>query len=325
MKTPKHWNRRGIRFEVMLSLTPIYYFFFLLKKRFTTAQSFPVPIICVGNITAGGAGKTPTAIAIARLLKKEYPKLAFVSRGYGGRHVAPYRVDRKKDSAMDVGDEPLLLADHAPCYIAEHRKDAIALAIKDGATLIIMDDGLQHFAVARDVNIVVIDGGFGFGNYGMLPAGPLREKIKGALARSHAILVIGKPRKELSEDLRLKALPNFSGTMTPKKPLPAKKRSYFAFAGIARPQKFYETLMQAGLTVNGTLDFADHHAYTTADIHTLTARATAIEASLVTTEKDWVRLPEHFRSKVQVVKAELTLDNEKALKSLLLKQIKKSK
>lgn len=324
MKTPKHWNKRGIRFEVMLSLTPLYYLFFILKKRLTKPAVFSVPIICVGNVIAGGAGKTPTALALAALLKKHYPKLAFVSRGYGGTITTAHKINPEVDTAETVGDEPLLLATTAPCYIAKERKYAVELAIKEGATLIIMDDGLQHFAVAREANIIVIDGGFGFGNYGLMPAGPLREKISAAVKRSHAILVIGEStKKELYEDKRLAEIPHFKAVMKSTLPLPSKQKSYFAFAGIARPQKFYDSLRSAGYDIKGTVDFNDHHQYTRADIHLLDERAKALGAHLITTTKDAIRLPQDLREKTEVLQAALDIENINAFEQLLLTRIKK--
>lgn len=249
----------------------------------------PVPVICCGNATVGGAGKTTLALDIAERLLARGCKPAFLTRGYGGHVARVHRVDPGRDDAAHVGDEPLLLAETAPSYVATDRAAGARAAIGDGANVLVMDDGLQNPTLDKTLALLVIDGVSGFGNARLLPAGPLREPIQAACARAEAAILIGRDRTGAAA-----LLP--PGT----KVVAASLKSRFsqarhgeklvAFAGIARPEKFFEALELAGATLVARHSFADHHRYTGAEIAKLRAEARALGVSLATTPKDAARL-----------------------------------
>jgi tetraacyldisaccharide 4'-kinase len=252
------------------------------------------PTICVGNFVAGGAGKTPTAIALARALIASGKRVAFLSRGYGGaEHAEPALVDVNTHTAAEVGDEPLLLARIAPCWVGADRVRSAHGAVEAGANALLLDDGLQNPSLAKDLAFAVVDGETGFGNGLCVPAGPLRAPLAAQLPVVRALIVIG------GEEATLGRIAAFA----PGKPLiraslepdalaaaPLIGREVVAFAGIARPEKFYATLRRVGAQIVMTRDFADHHQYTPREIEALIDEAGRRGALLATTEKDRVRL-----------------------------------
>ena len=264
-----------------------------------------VPVICVGNFTLGGSGKTPTAIAIAELLLATGRKPVLLSRGYGGSLAGPVPVDPQRHAAAEVGDEALLLAAVAPTIVSRDRADGARLADALGATVIVMDDGFQNFQLAKDVSFVVVDAGAGFGNGRLIPAGPLREPIDQGLSRADAVVMLG------DGDV---PLPSFDGPIIdaelhPTAPERFAGRSVFAMPGIGRPEKFFATLRALGADLAAARSFPDHAPYAPQALSRLAAEARAAGAQLVTTEKDAARLPPAFRRKVLVLPVRLALDD----------------
>jgi tetraacyldisaccharide 4'-kinase len=254
----------------------------------------PLPVICVGNFTAGGAGKTPTALALADLLCADGERPAFLSRGYGGREAGPLLVDVARLGAGDVGDEPLLLARSAPTIVARDRPGGAALAAGTGATVIVMDDGLQNPSLLKSLGLAVVDGATGIGNGLTLPAGPLRAPLSAQWPRTDAVVVIGKgePGDRIAGEAATRGKPVLRASLEadPAAAARLKGERVLAFAGIGRPAKFFESLAACGAIVVGARAFGDHHAYTAAEIARLAAEARAGGLALVTTEKDRVRL-----------------------------------
>ncbi len=248
----------------------------------------PVPIISVGNFTAGGAGKTPTALAIARALLEHGERPAFVSRGYGGTLKGPHRVDPAHDQARETGDEPLLLARLAPAYVARDRAAGARLAIAEGATCLILDDALQNPALTKDLSIAVVDGAAGLGNGRVIPAGPLRAPFEAQLPFSDLVLVIGEDGTGIAKRIGERK-PVLSAQIMPQGEHLA-GTNVIAFCGIALPEKFQRSLEACGARVIERIDFADHHTFADAEAQALLARAASTGAKLVTTEKDHVRL-----------------------------------
>jgi tetraacyldisaccharide 4'-kinase len=282
------------------------------KARHATPYRAKARVICVGNLTAGGSGKTPVALAIGARLKAKGLRVFFLTRGYGGSESGPLEVTSSSHTATQVGDEALLLARSAPTIVARDRATGAALAEEKGAEVIVMDDGHQNFTLAKDLSLVVVDGETGFGNGRMIPAGPLREPLAQGLARADAVVVMqggdpdlaGYPGPRLHA--RLMAKDNdFKG------------KAVFAFAGIGRPEKFLSSLKDAGAIVTGTQFFADHHPFTAEEISALKARAG--DALLVTTEKDLVRLGGKDRADVSALPVEACFDDEPALNALLVR------
>lgn len=280
-------------------------------------QKTPIPSLCIGNVTAGGAGKTPTALAIARLLQERGAKPAFGNRGYGATlPAACLRVDIEKHSAADVGDEALLLAAQAPCYVSADRMAAAKEAADDGATHIIYDDGLQNPAIAYDHALLVLDGAYGLGNGRIMPAGPLREPLQEALRRVDGVILIGDDAQNLATQLGDK--PVFRALLRPEAEGLNVEEKYFAFAGIGRPEKFYATCRGLGLQLAATRSFPDHHRFTAQELVGLAQKALEQQAQLLTTTKDAARLSPAWRERVQVLPVTLHFEAPQQLTQLLV-------
>jgi tetraacyldisaccharide 4'-kinase len=255
------------------------------------------PVICIGNFVVGGAGKTPTALAVAKWLKRAGETPYFLSRGYGGAlssDGAAHLVDRRRHCAAEAGDEPLLLARVANTVVARDRPTGALLALAGGASMIVMDDGLQNPSLNRDFTLAVIDGGVGFGNGRLIPAGPLRAPIDLQLAQTSAGLVIGEGEagERAAAILKDAGKPVFHGRLAPdaNAALRVLGMKVVAFAGIGRPQKFFDSLEACGARLVARHAFPDHHAYCAAEIAALQRQASALDALLVTTEKDMVKI-----------------------------------
>jgi tetraacyldisaccharide 4'-kinase len=267
------------------------------------------PVICVGNLTAGGAGKTPTVAALAQRLAARGVAAHVVSRGHGGSLEGPLQVEEARHSAAEVGDEPLLLSAFAPVWIGRDRAAAARAAVAAGAQAIVMDDGFQNPGLTKDLSVIVVDAGFGFGNGRVIPAGPLREPVAAGLARADLLLALGTPQ-ERAALVGVGALPRLEGRLAPLETgMDWAGLRAFAFAGIGRPEKFFATLRGLGAEIVGLRDFADHAAYAPAILARLEGEAQALGAQLVTTEKDAVRLPLSFRRQVLVVPVRLEVED----------------
>ena len=268
-------------------------------SRMTIASSHysNLPVLCIGNFTMGGAGKTPTAIYVANHLKSLGEQPAFLSRGYGGRLSGPHRVNAEIDTAEMVGDEPLLLARHAPTFIARKRVAGAKLIEQSNATIIIMDDGFQNNSLHKDLSLVVIDGDAGIGNGMTIPSGPLRAPFEDQIAFCDAIIIISKDAKENDDNGKLRK--SFSGPVMYAETVPDEDISWLrtariiAFAGIGRPEKFFQTVRRCTPNLIDCIAFPDHHDFSENDARDLLGRAFGEDAVLLTTEKDWVRLTDN--------------------------------
>jgi tetraacyldisaccharide 4'-kinase len=313
MQAPRFWgnppDRPGLAARL---LAPLAWVWAAAARRRLARRGarLAIPVICVGNLTAGGAGKTPTVIALIERLRARGIAAHVVSRGHGGALTGPLRVDPARHTAAEVGDEPLLLAAFAPAWIARDRAAAGRAAEAAGAQAIVMDDGFQNPALHQDLSIVAVDAAYGFGNGRVMPAGPLREPLAG-LARADLLLVIGDPEARarfLTAWPAAAALPQLEGRLAP---LPTgmdwRGLRALAFAGIGRPEKFFATLRALGAELVATHALADHAAFPPRLLRRLQAEAEAQSAQLVTTEKDAVRLPAAFRRHVLVLPVRLEL------------------
>jgi tetraacyldisaccharide 4'-kinase len=251
-------------------------------------------VLCVGNYHVGGAGKTPTVLALAKLLGDLGETPVVLSRGYGGRLRGPVKVDPARHAADDVGDEPLMMARAVPVVVARDRVEGVALARSQGATVILMDDGFQNPAIAKDASLIVIDGERGLGNGRVLPAGPLRAPLPPQLARTDALIVVGDGNAAVAVAATLAAQdkPVLSASLKPLDASVASLRGkrVLAFAGIGDPGRFFRTLRASGIDVVVERAFADHHRFSQTEIETLAAEAKREALTLVTTEKDLARL-----------------------------------
>ncbi len=265
-----------------------------IRQRMTVPERVSVPVFCVGNFTAGGAGKTPTAIALANRLIAMGETPHFVSRGYGGREVGPTPIDVDRHSSEDVGDEPLLLREHAPTWVSKDRVAGALAAERAGASVILLDDGFQNPALHKDLSLVVVDTGVGIGNGAVLPAGPLRERLSLALERTDGIVALG-PSPLSTELVNLAdqaSIPIFNSHLEPASAHLSElaDERLIAFAGIGRPEKFFSTLRDLGAKLVDTRTFPDHHPFSEKDAETLLALAASENVRLITTAKDAVRL-----------------------------------
>jgi tetraacyldisaccharide 4'-kinase len=271
----------------------------------------PVPVLCCGNLSVGGTGKTPVVMDLAQRLIRRGRKPHILSRGYGGHVPDGTLVELTRHKARDVGDEPLLLAGICPVWVGGDRVPGAQRAIEAGADCLLMDDGFQNPGLVKTLSLLVVDGGAGIGNGHVLPAGPLREPLDDALARSTAVLVTGADVTGVLSDLHAYGKPVFQAAFVQSAEVAALRgRPCFAFAGLGRPEKFFDTLRAAGVEMVGTRAFPDHHPYTARDLVRLEAEARAHAAVLVTTPKDHVRLPPAFQPRVMSIGVDLIWRDE---------------
>jgi tetraacyldisaccharide 4'-kinase len=306
MREPVFWRTDGGRGSGALAralLSPLAAIYAWSVQR-RIARTIPVdpgiPVICVGNITLGGTGKTPLSQAILQRLREARIDAQALSRGYGGRLKGPIEVDYREHLASDVGDEPLLLARQAPTWICADRPAGAAAAVEAGAQILVMDDGHQNPTLAKTLSLVVIDGIAAWGAGQVFPAGPLREPVTRGLARADAVIVMMPDADTLPNYQALGLadleIPILHAWLAPSQKPPA--GPLVGFAGIGRPQKFFDALQASGGQLSEIAEFPDHHPYSPGDLRRLEALAAAHEATLVTTEKDWVRLPLDKRGEI---------------------------
>lgn len=294
MREPAFWHRPPS--WTSLLLMPLATLYGVVAAWRLTRKGFDagVPVICVGNYHVGGAGKSPTVLALTRLLRDLGETPVVLSRGYGGRLRGPILVDPERHVAGDVGDEPLMLAQTVPVVVARDRINGVALARSQGASVILMDDGFQNPAIAKDASLIVIDGDRGLGNGYVFPAGPLRAPLPPQLARTDALIVVGNGTAAQAVAAVVVALgkPVISAHLKANDVSVASLRGkrVLAFAGIGDPIRFFRTLRASGIDVVRERSFADHHPFSQTEIETLVNEAKRDALRLVTTEKDLARL-----------------------------------
>jgi len=310
-KSPAFWQKRSavssIIPDLLIPFSVIYYSIVCLRNRGVAPEKLAVPVICAGNLTVGGAGKTPLALKIAEEIGRlSQKKIAFVSRGYMGTNSGPLPVNPALHHVEDVGDEPLLLAKIAETWIGRDRLLTAKAAIAAGAGIIIMDDGFQNMAIHKDLSLIAVDGGFGTGNGLVLPAGPLREPVLKALKRADAVVFIGDDKyDELPFLTRYARI--IKAKLQPVSGMDLAGKKVLAFAGIGRPEKFFETLVGMGAELLDKVSFPDHYVYEPEDIKELISRAAKLKAILITTEKDYVRLPADMRGEIKTLPVNLEI------------------
>ncbi len=321
MHAPSFWDAGGPRWPGRL-LAPLGTLVAQATARRVARPGWraPVPVICCGSPMVGGAGKTPVAIAIGERLRSWGVEVHYLTRGYGGRAQDTVRVDPAVQDASEVGDEALLLARVAPAWAGPDRVQSARAAIAAGAQALVMDDGLQNPGLAKTLSLMVVDGGAGFGNRRVMPAGPLREPVREAASRCGAVVLIGEDTTGALSDiglpvLRARALPG------PEVAALAGQR-VLAFAGIGRPAKFFAMLRAAGIRLVGERGFADHHVFRPAELDALAREAARLGAMLVCTEKDVVRLAPEWRGRVTSVGLRLAFDDPASLDARLAEALR---
>ena len=308
MRAPKFWDTDGVIPQMLEPLSWGYAAIGRLRSSMAEPYQPPIPVICVGNLVAGGAGKTPTVLAIGRFLAQQGVATHILSRGYGGRLKGPTRVDLDLHTATDVGDEPLLHAAVAPSWIARNRVRGAHAAVAAGAQAIVMDDGFQNPGLVKDLSLLVIDSAYGFGNGRVHPAGPLRETPVDGLARADGVVVL--QNSEPTVFLPDLDIPTFHARLIPDdRALALRGRRVLAFAGIGRPGRFFHTLQEIGADIEAQHVFSDHHNFREDEVWWLLEEAQKLDALAVTTAKDAVRLPPAARGMVTIVNVTLLIDD----------------
>jgi tetraacyldisaccharide 4'-kinase len=326
MKAPNFWQTKNIISTLLLPFAGVYYCASKANYKRIKPVTLPIPVICVGNLTVGGAGKTPVALHIGELLKKKNIKAFFLSRGYGGTQKSPLRVDPEIHSASQVGDEPLLLARVLPTIIGRNRVEASKLAIEQGAELIVMDDGFQNPSLTKNLSLIVVDRRLSFGNERLLPSGPLREKVKSGIKRAGAIVIINPA------NFMPTSLPDIPFLLARSQAKPSmlalKDKKIIAFCGIAIPNKFYYMLKSAGAEIVDKISFPDHYHYKQKDLLSLKEKAKEHSAILVTTSKDAARMAKDFKEEIKdihIAEMELVFENQDKLEVLIEEAISAKK
>jgi tetraacyldisaccharide 4'-kinase len=310
MRAPDFWYRpRDAEAQLLSPLGWIYAAAGRVRHAVTVPIKATVPVICVGNLTVGGTGKTPVAMAIADRIKAMGFKPGFLTRGYGAQIKGPMTVDAALDDAESVGDEPLLLAAHAVTVCSPDRPAGARLLASKRVQAVVMDDGFQNPTLAKDLSFVVIDAERRFGNGEVIPAGPLRERVEDGLARAQGVILMGDGEVELPI-----ALPVFRAKLVPleEDASAVRNQRVAAFAGIGMPDKFFATLVNLRATLALARPFPDHHPYKDDELIDLLNGAASADAIPVTTEKDWVRLSPAFRSKIRALRVRVEFDRASA-------------
>ena len=313
MKTPKHWQTKNILALTLFLPSCLYALATWMRIKLNKPKKVNVPVICIGNLTAGGSGKTPVSVSIANILKKIDKNPYFISRGYGGS-ISDVKVDLNMHSPKEVGDEPLLLAKEAPVVVNHKRYEGAQKAINDGADIIIMDDGFQNPSLYKDISFLVIDGNVGLGNMFPIPAGPMREFLSQGKKRAQAIILLGEDKTNIAK--KFEGMPIFYGDVVTKD-IKKENKNVVAFAGIGRPQKFYNSLEQNGFNIVKSFDFPDHYFYKDNDLKKIINEAEKLDADIYTTSKDFVKIPIAFRNKIKVLEIEIKWRNYNELESFL--------
>ena len=326
MPTPEFWYSTGLRESAPLAralLSPfaaLYTAGGAARRAMARPHHAGVPVICAGALTLGGSGKTPIALALMGRLAARGLNVHALSRGYGGRLSGPVRVDPASHNASDVGDEPLLIANAGPTWIARDRAAGANAAEAAGADIIVMDDGHQNPDLIKDLSFVVVDPACAFGNGQVAPAGPLREPVETGLARADAVIVLNSGGD--ARDIPLPPdLPVLHAQLEPTMPPPC--GPLVAFAGVGRPQKVFDLLAASGGQIIEEAPFSDHYVYQERDLVWLTRLAEEREAKPITTAKDYARLSLAWRDRVEVFRVSARFEDEAALDALLDKALAK--
>ncbi|TMJ41480.1 MAG: tetraacyldisaccharide 4'-kinase [Alphaproteobacteria bacterium] len=328
MREPAFWWGEGSFASALLAPLAALYGAVAQWRLGRGGERAGAPVVCVGNLTVGGAGKTPTALALARMLAAAGERPMFLTRGYGGALAGPLLVDPARHRAREVGDEPLLLARTAPTIVARDRVKGAGIA--GDASVIVMDDGFHNPSLVKDFSVLVVDGRRGTGNGRVIPAGPLRAPLEAQLARAHALIVVGGLRRaaDIAERARAANIPVLQARLRPDVDVIAwlRGRQVLAFAGIADPKKFFATLAEAGVVLAAARSFPDHHRYTRAEAVALCDDAQRAGLVLMTTEKDLARLSgedqlKELAARVKALPVTLAFEDKEAMKSLLLERL----
>jgi tetraacyldisaccharide 4'-kinase len=321
---PFWWEKPDWRARALYPLSRIYSFVATRRMINARREKLDVPVLCVGNFTVGGTGKTPVAIALAKQAKKMHLTPGFLSRGYGGSIHDSHVVDRKRDSARQVGDEPLLLSDHAITATSPYRVAGAKLLMQRGCDFLIMDDGFQSAQIHMDYALVVVDGRYGIGNGHVLPGGPLRARLIDQVRFATGIVRMGEDKagEAVVRQAARAGRPIFEAWTRARGADKFVNRRFLGFAGIGHPDKFFDTVAKVGGTIVMSRSFPDHHFYSNDELRELVHTAEAAELELITTAKDFARLrngiaPQELLEKVNVLEIDAVFENALATRRII--------
>ena len=316
IKTPHFWTELSWQSVILFPVSYIWRFGHYAQQKILNTEETEIPVICVGNLTVGGSGKTPVVITLCRFLSGIGKSTSILTRGFGGKEKGPIFVSTNLHQSLDVGDEPLMMAHSLDVCVSRNRPlGANHILDKKKYDCIVMDDGLQNPTLKKDLNIAVFDGKFGIGNGFLLPAGPMRQKLEVGIQNIDLVIFNGKDETGLGQKIP-PHIPIFTGELQPDEEIveKMKNRRVYGFAGIGNPSRFFKTLNNIGADLVGEAHFADHHPYTDADLTQLYEEAMQSGAELVTTQKDWMRLPTDWRDRVLTVPVRIHFSADDTIK-----------
>tara|TARA_A100001388_G_scaffold203526_1_gene154534 strand:- start:505 stop:1506 length:1002 start_codon:yes stop_codon:yes gene_type:complete len=316
IKTPHFWTELNWQSVILFPVSYIWRFGHYAQQKILNTKETEIPVICVGNLTVGGSGKTPVVITLCRFLSGIGKSTSILTRGFGGKEKGPIFVSTNLHQSLDVGDEPLMMAHSLDVCVSRNRPlGANHILDKKKYDCIVMDDGLQNPTLKKDLNIAVFDGKFGIGNGFLLPAGPMRQKLEVGIQNIDLVIFNGKDETGLGQKIP-PHIPIFTGELQPDEEIveKMKNRRVYGFAGIGNPSRFFKTLNNIGADLVGEAHFADHHPYTDADLTQLYEEAMQSGAELVTTQKDWMRLPTDWRDRVLTVPVRIHFSADDTIK-----------
>lgn len=316
IKTPHFWTELSWKSVILFPVSYIWRFGHYAQQKILNTKETEIPVICVGNLTVGGSGKTPVVITLCRFLSGIGKSTSILTRGFGGKEKGPIFVSTNLHQSLDVGDEPLMMAHSLDVCVSRNRPlGANHILDKKKYDCIVMDDGLQNPTLKKDLNIAVFDGKFGIGNGFLLPAGPMRQKLEVGIQNIDLVIFNGKDETGLGQKIP-PHIPIFTGELQPDEEIveKMKNRRVYGFAGIGNPSRFFKTLNNIGADLVGEAHFADHHPYTDADLTQLYEEAMQSGAELVTTQKDWMRLPTDWRDRVLTVPVRIHFSADDTIK-----------
>lgn len=312
-KTPQFWQNKNLVSFALLPFSLIYKFLFFIKKKSTKSLITKIPTICIGNITAGGSGKTPFALKLGKILLENDINFCYLTRGYKAKNSANIFLPKNSDISVDkIGDEAMLLNEIASVMIAKNRRIGYQeIEKKSSFNAIIMDDGLQNFQLQTQIKILLIDSKIGFGNNFLLPSGPLRQSLASIAKNIDFFVIIGEKNPNIVFQIQqfTKNPSIICGKIVPKNLSEFVNKELIAFCGIAYPQKFFYELKRHQLNVVKEFSFADHHNYKISEIDNLINLAIKNNCQLITTKKDWVKFSPPQQKLIKFFDIELEFDN----------------
>lgn len=322
LKTPKFWLSKNFISNLLLPLSFIYQIIFFGKKKFAKKRTVKIPVICIGNIVAGGAGKTPVAIEIGKILNDENIKFCYLVRGYKRKKTNEilYLTNPDQLPANETGDETLLLAEISPVVVSKNRFLGYQKIFSQNKyKLIVMDDGLQNFQIDYDLKILVVDSKIGFGNNRIIPSGPLRQSLRNIAKEIDFFVIIGEKNVLIEQEIR-KLNPNakiLPATIKANNINQFQNQKIYAFCGIAYPDKFFHFLASSGIIIEKSQAFKDHHFYSENELNNLSKEAKENGYTLLTTKKDWVKFPKKFQTEINFLDINLEIENKHLIKNFI--------